>query len=332
MLGDVFSRRIFDQVKDDTTSLRCLQESGTLSMSTRNSSVLDPGGVSATFDFDREVFSSRAYLNATRSNMIFSMQTRAHGKQTSASNSQLSTSSPRFRIGRTFSLHSFRHQGDSGSLSPTDPMTGANQQLPTLREHEMQSEMQPEDIQIFSRGGMNAQENHFNHRRLRTSIRSTFSGNTSIFRFGQHRHVASSPHHQLSPRQAPQGATKLLLLGCGRSGKTTLIKSLDAAFGRYDAEVRQSYRYEIYDNVIESMKPLIRHGENSLVCIRGMEEEEIFKKNVKIIDECVKNKSLGTSFSQDIASATTTLWNDPSIRSALAEQVNRSLPLLESAE
>lgn len=60
---------MFDRIKDDTSSLLWLRDAESV-QSYRSTEIQDLGTVNTTFTFDPEVFNSRVYQTATRSNMI----------------------------------------------------------------------------------------------------------------------------------------------------------------------------------------------------------------------------------------------------------------------
>lgn len=262
--------------------------------------------------------------------MIFSIQTGAHKEPNSAASSQASTASPLLRINRTFSLRSFRYQDNESVSSVQSLGTREKRGLPTSTERDTD----PKDFPIHPWQDLDIQASYSSRRRLRDSIRSTFSENTSIFRFAQRRNVSvSSAQLSLTPRQAPCDATKVLLLGSGGSGKTTITKSLEAAFGYYNTAARQEYRYRVYNNAIKSIETLLLNYKDAPpYSIPRMEDEDKFLENESNFLRASCDRGLGTSsLPQELASAMSYLWNNPRIRAIFA-QPKRRFYLLDSAK
>lgn len=295
--------------------MKCLWDSGTAKSSTKQSDIHVAKDVNKTFDFDREIFSSRVYLNATRSNMIFSIQTGGHENRNSASSSQLSAASPRIRISRVFSLHSSRHS-NSDSLSSIHSLDRERQGLSTS----MNQNVAPLNIQVLSKQNADIQEIP---RRFSTGVKSALSGSPSILKFPERIRIASpsSTQFPLTPQQAPPGATKVLLLGCNASGKTTIIKSLEAAFGYYNTAVRQSYLTHICNSVIESTKIVSDYRKDFLTLRYGMRQKGVSRRKATVVRNAT-DMNLGTSsLPSDSTSVIYTRWNDLEIRSTFAKKV-----------
>ncbi|KAJ0120087.1 hypothetical protein J7T55_000940 [Diaporthe amygdali] len=68
------SRQVFERIKDETSSLLWLRDAESI-QTYRSAGTQDLGTVNATFAFDSEIFNSRVYQVATRSNMIRALLT-----------------------------------------------------------------------------------------------------------------------------------------------------------------------------------------------------------------------------------------------------------------
>lgn len=293
-----------------------LHDSSSLDTSSRISGLRNRNAVNTTFGFDREIFNSKVYFNAA----ILSLQPSSHGMQSSAVSSQLSTVSSRIKTSNIVSRYNSRHQKNDGPAPAKPILTAEIPDLATQVEHNTDSR----EVQTIAR----------QNKRSRDSIISILSRNTSIFKFGQRRALSSSLRQiSLEPCQAPRNAIKVLLLGSASSGKTTVIKSLEASFGHYTRPVRESYRWQIFDNVIQSMEMLIKHREDISVLIDCTEDEVFQQDKTNFTENIASSKSLGTShFPQELASVISRLWHDSAIRSTFSERRNKRFHLLESAE
>eukprot|EP00954_Amorphochlora_amoebiformis_P005915 465820-Amorphochlora_amoeboformis.AAC.1 len=121
---------------------------------------------------------------------------------------------------------------------------------------------------------------------------------------------------------------KLLLLGAGQSGKSTVFKQMISIYGDGFPEVeRKTYKSIIHGNVIQSMQTLIREAQKRY----QEEKKEEFQIDsslngaVEMVDS-VKGKNLD----EKVAHAISQIWQDKGIRKTFevrAEfQLNDSAP------
>lgn len=152
------SRRIVDQVEDDMSSLLGLRDGNSrlswTSTSTENSQMLD-----AIFDFDREIFRSKAYQVAMRSNMKQALSSKAN-TTTQRERHSLGTFTDAFdhvRLDDNEDALTVRAQRERSAETPADTLDhiqlDSNEDAQTIRaEHERFSFWIPEnnsdDIQI----------------------------------------------------------------------------------------------------------------------------------------------------------------------------------------
>lgn len=152
------SHRIVDQVEDDMSSLLGLRDGNSrlsrTSISTKNSQMLD-----AIFDFDREIFRSKAYQVAMRSNMKQALSSKAN-TTTQRERHSLGTFTDAFdhvRLDDNEDALTVRAQRERSAETPADALDhiqlDSNEDAQTIRaEYERFSFLTPEnnsdDIQI----------------------------------------------------------------------------------------------------------------------------------------------------------------------------------------
>jgi hypothetical protein len=325
MLQSATSRRIFDQVKDNTSSLLVLHDTKSLG-SYKTETGQDVNNVNTTFDFDSEVFASNVYQKATRSNMIFAIQTGAQGARGLGDVSPPPSYSSRPRTSRTASMSStllegaddfhsrrplvHRQYSDSSASPPPKP--------------------DPRMMKFSANQGGGRQEASPDNRTTRMSIRSSIMGNMSVLRFARRRDITPLPKQlTMTPSQAPMEAKKVLLLGASGSGKSTLLKSLTASFGHFDTETRRSYREAIYENTVQYIQFLTAHVGSQA----GDSELEENRRTVTgYYNRLVEGRGGNGPMPSFVSSAISALWNHPRIGLAFEDLQDKHYYLLESAE
>jgi len=104
---------------------------------------------------------------------------------------------------------------------------------------------------------------------------------------------------------ADQQINKLLLLGAGESGKSTLFKQMIQIYGKgYPESERKNFIPIIYNNIITSMKVLVQQCDS----FAPVNEENLGAK--KLIEDLKGDEEIDDA----IAHALQALWNDPGIR------------------
>ena len=103
-----------------------------------------------------------------------------------------------------------------------------------------------------------------------------------------------------------QQINKLLLLGAGESGKSTLFKQMISIYGKgYPEAERKTFTSIIYSNIIASMKTLCQHSETyGPVLPENAASKAIVEDELKGDEEI--DPKLGEHLRQ--------LWNDPGIQ------------------
>jgi GTPase SAR1 family protein len=105
---------------------------------------------------------------------------------------------------------------------------------------------------------------------------------------------------------------KLLLLGAGESGKSTIAKQMKIIHLQgFTTEERMTYKTIIYNNVISSMKALITAAQNFGFAIRAKEAAERVKN---------AEPAYGSFSLEDIRADILALWKEDAIKSAYARQ------------
>ncbi|KAL1406997.1 guanine nucleotide-binding protein subunit alpha [Vanrija albida] len=126
-------------------------------------------------------------------------------------------------------------------------------------------------------------------------------------------------------RQNMAREIKMLLLGAGESGKSTVLKQMRLIYNKpYDAEERDSYREIVYSNTVQSMRVLLE-GVSYM-------ELEISPSNKGRWDAIMNAPALieGDRFPPLLADAVKGLWQDEGVRDAFTRrnelQLNDSAP------
>ncbi|RHZ45261.1 hypothetical protein Glove_682g14 [Diversispora epigaea] len=103
---------------------------------------------------------------------------------------------------------------------------------------------------------------------------------------------------------------KMLLLGAGESGKSTILKQMKLIHdGGYSPEERESFKEIIFSNTVQSMRVILEAME---VMNIPFDSEEIQKHATIILN--LPNQIEGDHLPQDVSLAIKTLWRDPSVQ------------------
>lgn len=126
-------------------------------------------------------------------------------------------------------------------------------------------------------------------------------------------------------RASMKNEIKMLLLGAGESGKSTILKQMRLIYNKpYDAEERESYREIVYSNTVQSMRVLLEGVASMHVAIDPRNQT-----NWDIIMSCPAQIE-GDVFPPRIADAVQSLWTDAGVQEAFGRrnelQLNDSAP------
>jgi len=110
---------------------------------------------------------------------------------------------------------------------------------------------------------------------------------------------------------------KLLLLGAGGSGKSTVFRQVKILYGGgYDEDERQTLKITIHQNMVQCMKKIVdmapRYG--------TIEDAEIVSKVSKLSDDGPYREL------EQIGEMIETLWKDPGVKKIYAARSNYQLP------
>ncbi|KAH8554920.1 G-protein alpha subunit [Umbelopsis sp. PMI_123] len=107
---------------------------------------------------------------------------------------------------------------------------------------------------------------------------------------------------------------KLLLLGSGESGKSTIVKQMKIIHqDGYSTDELLSWRLCIYKNLIESAKDLV----NALEIVDIQFEVRHNKRHAQVIQEYATPTDPKHNFSPEIIVSIESIWHDPVIKSVL---------------
>jgi len=115
-----------------------------------------------------------------------------------------------------------------------------------------------------------------------------------------------------------QGVKKLLLLGAGGSGKSTLFKQLrNIMGGGFDERSRMTFRSQIYEQIIDAMKVMIiKAQEFADDQISNSQDSTIYKikeETASSADNLLATRNC-QEMNANVVGYLKTLWNDPAIK------------------
>ena len=97
---------------------------------------------------------------------------------------------------------------------------------------------------------------------------------------------------------------KMLLLGSGESGKSTIFKQMKILYGKgYTEEDRRNFRPVIYSNTLLSIKTLVEQSDVLGIAVEANDDKELI---AGLADDKPLDKK--------IAAAISRLWIDPGIK------------------
>lgn len=200
-------RELLDRVKDDTSSLLWLKDSESIGTS-RSMGSQNLETVNMMFSFDSEIFSSKVYRMATRSNMVRGIMVDTQDMQTIRA-------------------------------SDSDSVTDTIRPLSRIPESHLPLEGVPERLGITVTTRQSVRS--FRRQSTAESIASRRSWRRSLARpFTKQKITWQSPHADIQ-----DSTIKVLVLGVEKAGKSTLLKSLNADHQECDIEWRMEHGHDI---------------------------------------------------------------------------------------
>jgi len=113
---------------------------------------------------------------------------------------------------------------------------------------------------------------------------------------------------QTQAHDTDEALKKLLLLGAGESGKSTLFKQMVSLYGKgYSEKERKSYKAIVFANTITAMKCLLENGEELAAEIGSKIDDENLEKA-----ELIKELSGDEPLTKEIVDAIEVLWTKDS--------------------
>ncbi|KAG0313839.1 guanine nucleotide-binding protein subunit alpha [Dissophora globulifera] len=127
-------------------------------------------------------------------------------------------------------------------------------------------------------------------------------------------------------RMQMRNEVKMLLLGAGESGKSTILKQMKLIHdGGYTEEEREAYKEIIFSNTVQSMR----------VILEAMDKMDLplyhdANRNYAIIVMSLPAQIEGEYMPHEVAVAVQNLWVDPNVQQAFAR--SREYQLNDSAQ
>ncbi|KAF8945229.1 guanine nucleotide-binding protein subunit alpha [Haplosporangium gracile] len=119
---------------------------------------------------------------------------------------------------------------------------------------------------------------------------------------------------------------KMLLLGAGESGKSTILKQMKLIHeGGYSKEEREAFREIIYSNTIQSMRVILEAMNNMKLPLYHENN-----RNYAIVVMSLPAQIEGDCMPHEVAVAVQTLWLDPNVQQAFSR--SREYQLNDSAK
>lgn len=124
-------------------------------------------------------------------------------------------------------------------------------------------------------------------------------------------------------KTADQSVKKLLLLGAGESGKSTLFKQMITLYGKgYTEQDRLGFRNIVYNNTISAMKTLITEGRHLIS--EGCSECQPQSESLVAL-EFIDDMSPDAIIKDDVASNVHMLWADSGIQATFEKRAQFQL-------
>lgn len=333
--------------------MRWLTDSDSIAGSLQSAGTQDLETVHARFDFDSELFNSRAYQVASRANMIDALTgSRRNGisHSTKITSDPLGDTSvpneasqmPRTGIALT-TVVDIVSDAASGSLDVPalnqDAITQP-QASPTSLIETRDSDFQLPDYVIHppEKLGLLALQLGEPPSSLVTNNRRQIRG--GLFKVSTRLPLLFRPKKTVTaPLQVTNISVhklvRILILGISESGKTTLAKTMRAGHGDIDKAWLRLYRGTILNNTILSLKWLLfmayrmMHDGALLWPLEKLWDEEAYFANARVIWELeVDDFPKASSYLTKVASAAQYLWSHPYIRQVFKTSHTAQRPII----
>ncbi|OKL58089.1 hypothetical protein UA08_06817 [Talaromyces atroroseus] len=283
------SRLVFEQVKDDTSSL--LLQRDRESFLSRQSSAIDDGDfIDTEFGFDRDLFSSKAYRTVAMSSMRQSILLKRKNKS-----STIITAAPPVNTQDDYvSDTASAAQGDRIEVMVNSSLAVSYSPLPKISEQASEANKKPK-----TKAPSNVALSSKSHERRPSRL-------LAYPRLG--RRIVSPPSVQ--PTESTISTTQpstanLLLLGCSASGKSTAVKAIHLATGRFN-----EYPSPTRLGVVERLVSMVE--ENIVDTSRSPEIDQLRKQCEKVREglQIVRYRSGSTQTEDTLPNELKALWNE----------------------
>ncbi|CAJ0957208.1 unnamed protein product, partial [Mesorhabditis belari] len=129
-------------------------------------------------------------------------------------------------------------------------------------------------------------------------------------------------------KRAGSSIVKLLLLGAGECGKSTVLKQMQILHsnGFTEEEINEK-KAIIYNNLVTSMCTILKAMDNVLLIPLDDKEKEEMKSRVLKVQEMGQENDLPT---EDVSNAIQALWSDPKVKKAY--EMRSEYQLVDSAK
>ena len=276
------SRHAIQRLRDDTSSLLWLRDSESI-LSRRTVSTFNSQLLETVFDFDGEVFNSRVYQVALRSNMkqVLSHKASRHSEPSDLASPTTNDTIP----------HENDEDGtDTETIKAKSVLDASSIPIPVNPDV---SAYTPRKVSLWSR----LSEQIVSRNKSQLRARNETFGSTDM-----------ESQQDMKPRNG-----RTLILGTSESGKSTLLKSMKLhTEGPYTLEERLSFKEIIFSNTFHSMRVVLEAMESLGLPL----EDSLNECHVQTI--FMKPYRLGIEqLSTEVVDAIKSLYMDSGVRECL---------------
>jgi hypothetical protein len=246
--------------------------------------------IDTMFDFDREIFSSKVYRMATRSNMI---QALLDGKS------------------------------EDGNPTTSFPVTV------TESDTSVEADVDESDVQTIRAQLYDTSHPLMSHQSqiIQESQDAKADDSTEVHRGGQLERAAYAKSLERLPTLQKTQTLKVLILGTSESGKSTIMKLISLYQKIYTNETRRNYKPTIFKNILDSMKSVLAAREILQLEDAGIGcNATMFSDCRQIILQAQVDTDRGCCvWSSDIRAAIAALWTYPPVRAVFKRSIKRDI-------